>query len=379
MKKIVFDVDGVLISEGRYVDAASLTLWEWLYGRQYMGLPAEQEMFDPTRVTPGELSAIRTRVWGNDHLMHWLEAKRIDGIWKEVHLNLITILYLMAMVYFRRSGDKMSVSIHKAEDVRRMGLDFMGLPIPTAKQVEDTWKAWDDGTVGEEFLSHAIEKISQAFSGDTSFLQPGSDFWKLHVECFSSWFQGDDVYIETYHTRPYSPGKYGFLDKETPLCPAEDIRNLFKHLRDMGYGLGIATLRNEPETRIPFTQFHWMDELEARFVATASDIARAEKKIPGKNLFKPHPFLYECAVWGRDRDLFSAYAEGLYRASADDELWVIGDTMGDLRGAEAIGARFVGISPLAGQPGAQTVFDGQDVPVAANVLEAVEIIEKAGR
>ena len=38
MKKVIFDVDGVLLSEERYFDVSALTVWEWLYSPYYMGL-----------------------------------------------------------------------------------------------------------------------------------------------------------------------------------------------------------------------------------------------------------------------------------------------------------------------------------------------------
>ena len=36
MKKVIFDVDGVLLSEERYFDIAALTVWEILYSPKYM-------------------------------------------------------------------------------------------------------------------------------------------------------------------------------------------------------------------------------------------------------------------------------------------------------------------------------------------------------
>ena len=45
MKKVIFDVDGVLLSEERYFDVSALTVWELLYSKDYMGLPLEGEAF----------------------------------------------------------------------------------------------------------------------------------------------------------------------------------------------------------------------------------------------------------------------------------------------------------------------------------------------
>ena len=45
MKKVIFDVDGVLLSEERYFDIAALTVWEILYSPKYMGMRAEKYNF----------------------------------------------------------------------------------------------------------------------------------------------------------------------------------------------------------------------------------------------------------------------------------------------------------------------------------------------
>ena len=46
MKKVIFDIDGVLLSEERYFDVSALTVWEILYSPAYMGLPGERDDFD---------------------------------------------------------------------------------------------------------------------------------------------------------------------------------------------------------------------------------------------------------------------------------------------------------------------------------------------
>ncbi len=45
MKKVIFDIDGVLLSEERYFDVSALTVWEILYSPVYMGLPSERDDF----------------------------------------------------------------------------------------------------------------------------------------------------------------------------------------------------------------------------------------------------------------------------------------------------------------------------------------------
>lgn len=42
MKKVIFDVDGVLLSEKRYFDVSALTVWEWYHSPLYLNLGGEQ-------------------------------------------------------------------------------------------------------------------------------------------------------------------------------------------------------------------------------------------------------------------------------------------------------------------------------------------------
>ena len=42
IKTVLFDVDGVLLSEERYFDASALTVWEILYSDNYLGLDSER-------------------------------------------------------------------------------------------------------------------------------------------------------------------------------------------------------------------------------------------------------------------------------------------------------------------------------------------------
>lgn len=373
MKKVIFDVDGVLISEERYIDAGSLTIWEWLYGNNYMGLPTEQQLFDPSNVSPGELSAIRVAVWGDDRLMHWLESRGIDGIWKEIHVNLISILWLMAEVYKERSGEKLHVEFHNEADIKKAGLLFMGLPIPSAGDVLKKWESIAGDLEKDDFINHLIEEMKSSFD-DVSFAEVGSEFWNMHVRAFSDWFEGDDVYIETMHQMPYSPGKEGFLSRETPLVPLAGMNEMMERLKEKGYSLGVATLRNRPEVRIPFHVFHWDEILDSHYIATVTDVEKAVRMGVKGNLYKPHPFLYECAAWGRDREKYNAYALGLYKAGEKDEIWVIGDTMGDYKGAMGIGARFIGIADSNSKSGGKNPFEGLNVPVVSNVLEAAHLI-----
>ena len=57
MKKVIFDVDGVLLSEKRYFDVSALVVWEWYYSPRYMHLKPERITADLDDETIAALSA----------------------------------------------------------------------------------------------------------------------------------------------------------------------------------------------------------------------------------------------------------------------------------------------------------------------------------
>ena len=66
MKKVIFDVDGVLLSEKRYFDVSALVVWEWQYSPRYMHLKPERITADLDDET---IAALRARFWRNDDIL----------------------------------------------------------------------------------------------------------------------------------------------------------------------------------------------------------------------------------------------------------------------------------------------------------------------
>ena len=66
MKKVIFDIDGVLLSEKRYFDVSALVVWEWYHSSQYMHLDEEQVTAD---VTEEQITTLRARFWKNDEIL----------------------------------------------------------------------------------------------------------------------------------------------------------------------------------------------------------------------------------------------------------------------------------------------------------------------
>ena len=378
MKKVIFDIDGVLLSEERYFDVSALTVWEILYSPAYMGLPSERDDFRPDRITEGQIAACRSVVWGHDALLSWLKARGINSNWDMVHADLITILWLMAETYKNRSGgDKMSFSFHRPEDCKSVGEELMGLPMPKAEDVLARWqRAVPEGLQGEEVFHALKDAMSEAIDGDLSWADLRSGFWKIHTEAFQAWYLGDDSFISLLHHMPYSAGKPGFLSREVPLAPAARILSLFRTLKERGYDIAIATGRAREEMEIPFKLLHWYEEFDPYTMATASDAEESAARLGGPVLDKPNAFIFSCAIFGRNPDHYKAYSEETMQPAKDDEIYVCGDSYSDVLGSRRAGAKCIGILTGLEGKGATAMFEKEGVPYVDRVTDIWEILDQ---
>ena len=197
MKKVIFDVDGVLLSEERYFDVSALTVWEILYSKDYMGLPLEGEDFDARHVTEGQIASCRSRVWGNDSLLAFLKARGINSNWDMVHCWLIMALWIMAKTYEERSGgEKVALAFDKPSDMKEAGLLLMGLPVPKAEDILRKWEeTLPEGLEGEDVITHLAHGMASDFGSSTDWALLRSSFWIIHTEAFQAWYLGDDTFI----------------------------------------------------------------------------------------------------------------------------------------------------------------------------------------
>ena len=173
MKKVIFDVDGVLLSEERYFDIAALTVWEILYSPKYMGMPAEKDNFIVGTVNEGRIAECRKSVWGNGTLISWLKARGINSNWDMVHAALITIFWIMAEVYSARSGgEKVAFRLESEKDVQETGKILMGIPVPSADKILEKWeKTVPEGIYGEDVIHTLAAAMAPSFANPDTWAE----------------------------------------------------------------------------------------------------------------------------------------------------------------------------------------------------------------
>lgn len=380
MKCVVFDVDGMLLGEEQYFNASALAVWEILYSRDYMGLPTEQDDFVSSRVSAGQIAYIRNRVWGEDGLLRWLYRHNAESMWDMSHLCMLGILWSMAREYKQRTGgaDRLSFSIHKPEDFRALGMQVMGLHVPLAEQIVQLFKTViPEQVMGNDIFDLLKKEMEKDITGDSSFIDRFSDFYRLQIEAFENWYLGDTLYVRQMHRLPYSGGKSGLLYRENSLVPAQEIREMMERLKQNGFQIGVATGRSRIETEIPFRALGWYDEFSPQHIATATDAEEASAALGGMRLYKPNPFLISCAAFGRNPARYGAYSRGTARPGPGDMVWVIGDSDVDLYGARAMGAKFIGVRTGFDSEGSTVnLFEREKVPCIDKVTNALSLILK---
>ncbi len=104
------------------------------------------------------------------------------------------------------------------------------------------------------------------------------------------------------------------------------------------------------------------------------DAAEAGKSLGVAAPDKPHPFLYECAMYGRKPELYASYLSGEKKPEAGDIVYVIGDSYADILGSRAAGAKCIGV--LTGLEGkrASAMWEKENIPYVDRVTDIESVI-----
>ena len=372
MKKVLFDVDGVLLSEERYFDVSALVVWEWYFGTAYMNLGGEVVQ---STVTDEEIKKIRQRFWRNDDILNWLKGHGINSNWDMVHAHIAVITWLLLEAYGDRYHDIPAVRIDSNEDIQDLGKILTGLPFPTATEVLERLERCVSSDAGKDevfcqITAAAVEGLGPSGQSTLQWMPLDSSLWKLHQACFQGWYLGDDIYKKIYGQATYVGGKDGFLHREVPLGTVKGIRSMFRTLKERGYDIGIATGRWQVEMEEPFKTFHWLSEFNPYDIATATDVETAEAKLHVP-LGKPHPFTYYVAALGNHPERYDEYADKPKELLTGDTYYVVGDSLSDIWAAKEMGAVMVGT--LTGLNGlkARAMFEKEEVPYILDTVEDI--------
>jgi phosphoglycolate phosphatase-like HAD superfamily hydrolase len=348
-RTILFDVDGVLLSEERYFDASALTVWEMLYSPKYIGLAGDA--FEPA---PEEsvIRRVRAEVFDHDKVLNFIKTRGINANWDMVYLAFsYQLVRLLAELHKTKSEEVRGIltsQIHREAIARvkelAQGIDFT---VDYAAFVAD----FEKSTAEKQALLLYLNDLVREKTGiETTIFSRNSELWDLCQETFQEWYLGDRLVADSIGRAAYQKGKKGFLDDEIPIVEPAKMAEVLAELKSRGYELGIGTGRPRIETVEPLKAMGLLQYFNPNRVVTASDVLDAEKRYPDRApLAKPQPYCYIKGMLGMDCHDDECFGLALPIENGE-EILVVGDSVADYMAARSIGCKFAAtLTGLTGQ------------------------------
>ncbi|MFC7371927.1 HAD family hydrolase [Fictibacillus iocasae] len=340
IKTVLFDVDGVLLSEDHYFDASALTVWELLISDHYLGLAPLKFRTDVHR---GEIKLIRSDVFQDDQVLSYLKSRGLNANWDMIYLTFsCQLIELLAQLDDRdRTAEWLSSPIDRSV-LQEMGQALREVN-PTIRYQAFLENFHTTAETKQGLMNHLDVLAREKLGVETSIFAEKGALWLVCEHVSQEWYVGDSHVQQSTGRPSVQLGKKGFLADEQTLAPAEEIARLFSRLKEKEVTIGIGTGRPQLETIQPFQHLNWLSYFDENTVITADDVLRAQKAFTDKgSLSKPHPFTYVMALLGRDRGERSSVEARLPMAGADEVL-VVGDSLADLIAAREIGCQFAAV------------------------------------
>ncbi|NOU55198.1 HAD hydrolase-like protein [Brevibacillus borstelensis] len=377
IKTILFDVDGVMLSEERYFDASALTVWEFLHSPLYLGLSGDIFTASPEEK---DIRRVRELVFANDEVLNFIKSRGINSNWDMVYLTvayqIIRLCERLKAELGQKVTDLLTGQINRAELARlaewakEYAPDFA---IEYAKFTTD----FSRGNAQKAEMLLYLNQIARERCGVvTNVFSRNSDLWQLCQETFQEWYLGDDRIAASIGRETMQPGKKGFLNDEIPIVSPEEMIQLFRTLKEKGYTLGIGTGRPSIETHVPLGELKLLEWFDPNRVVTATHVLEAEKESPAHApLSKPHPFCYVKGLLGLDTPNSEVHSFALPVANGDEVL-IVGDSPADMLAAQAMGCRFAAtLTGLSGKA-ARSKFESEKADyILDDVRDILSILE----
>lgn len=340
-RMILFDVDGVLLSEERCFDASALSVWEMLHHPKYLGLSGDNYTPDPEEET---IRRVRREVFVEDRVLDWLKSRGINSNWDMVFLTFTCqLLTLLRRLEEKRPGRGRDWVVKPigAEWLKELGSELRDEGIDFRPSYDDFIPAFSTSRAEKhELLLHLNRLAGDWLNVQSPAFSRGSALWELGRSIFQEWYLGEELYRQIEGEEPRTQGKPGFLHQEIPLAPPEEIRNVLQQLRDRGIVLGIGTGRPRVETEVPLRALGLLDAFDPERITTADEVVLAEAAHPDRApLGKPDPFTYVKSFLGLKTPDDQCVHAPLPLPDADRVL-IVGDSVADLLAARRMGCRF---------------------------------------
>lgn len=377
IKTILFDVDGVMLSEERYFDASALTVWELLHSEQYVALKGDTFTPSPEEA---HIRRVREQVFARDEVLNFIKSRGINSNWDMVFLVFSYQVIRLVEALQPKLGDEVTgllsgqISRTQLAQLREWALTHAAeFSIDYARFTADFAKG---NAQKAEMLLYLNQIAKERCGVETTMFSRSSELWQLCQETFQEWYLGDERVAASIGRETKQPGKKGFLTDEIPIVPPAEMIELFRTLKERGYTLGIGTGRPTIETHVPLSELKVLEWFDPNRVVTASHVLEAEEEFPQHApMSKPHPFSYVKGLLGLDAPNREVVSFPLPIQNGEEVL-IVGDSLADFLAARSIGCKFA--ATLTGLSGKEARAKFEEVKadyILDDVREILSILE----
>ncbi|OLS38393.1 HAD family hydrolase [Bacillus sp. MRMR6] len=342
IKIVLFDVDGVLLSEEHYFDASALTVWELIISDKYLALSPNDYKTD---YSVDEITAIREHVFEKDQVLKFLKSRGLNANWDMIYLSFChQLLHLLSQI---RNTEQEKINHWLKSEINREVLVDMGKVLKDYEVKPDFTIFVDDfkrsSAMKEELFNYINVLAKEKLGVETDIFKGKGTLWSVCEHVSQEWYVGDEHVLESTGRPSVQLGKKGFLANETTLAPANELEGLFEYLTAAGLQIGIGTGRPELETIQPFHHLNWLHHFNKNHIVTADDVLRAEERLKEKkSLSKPHPYTYILGLRGKGTSVEDCLKLPLPIENGHEVL-VVGDSLADLLAARQLGCMFAAV------------------------------------
>jgi phosphoglycolate phosphatase-like HAD superfamily hydrolase len=374
IKTVLFDVDGVLLSEEHYFDASGLTVWEMLISEKYLGLSKEKFK---TEYSETEMAEIRAHVFENDQVLKFLKSRGLNANWDMIYLTFsYQLIHLLSQIK-EKEAEQLNRWLSKEidrETLVEIGKVLNNHPIQMnfAHFIPDF--RWSTETK-QGLMSHLDVLAKEKLGIETTIFSGKSILWSVCEHVSQEWYVGDEHVLASTGRPSVQLGKKGFLANEATLSPSKEIGQFFEFLKSKGIDIGIGTGRPELETIGPFKHLDWLQYFDENHIITADEVLKAQKETNGdQSLSKPHPFTYLMGLSGKSHSVKECLETSLPIENGEEVL-IVGDSLADLLAARQMGCQFAAVlTGLSGQD-ARSEFEKYEAKyILDTVLDVKELI-----
>lgn len=341
-KLILFDVDGVFLSEERCFDASALSVWEMLYAPHFLDLPQAEHHTQPSEAS---IRLIRDQVFDHNRVLDWMKTRGLNSNWDMVYLAFAgQLLLLLKHVYPSKPAEvraflRKPITAEALAAVKGWAGEKMKEFVPDFAKFPSLF-AGQDQLDKMALLTYFNELASSWFGIKVNQFSRNSRLWECCHSVYQEWYLGDERYQHIEKAPVRMPGKTGFLQNEIPVASPEKIRRMLQELKAKRCGLGIGTGRTLVESEVPLKELGLFELFDKAHVATATDVIAAEQAHPERApLGKPEPYTYLKAYLGREATVEECLHCALPLAEGD-EILIVGDSVADYLAAKKMGCTF---------------------------------------